>query len=85
MFNSEQSGVLDGPKVVRIGTTLGAEDAEAAEAGEDVGEEGESPAAEDRIPACYNAESQLRVTVSESTTMNFDLKSDCSTRGATAE
>ncbi len=83
-FNSEQSGVLNGPKIVRIGSTLGAEDIEAAEAGTDGGEVA-STATIERVPACYNSESQLRVTVTESTTMNFDLKLDCSTQGATVE
>lgn len=82
-FNSEQSGVLDGPKIVRIGTTIGSGDAEAADEGAD-GEASEESNAGDRgerIPACYNRESVLRVTVNSSTTMNFDLKSDCSIIG----
>lgn len=86
MFNSEQSGVLDGPKIVRIGTSLGAEDVEADEAGTDGGDgEATADSSGERVPACYNGESQLRVTVTESTTMNFDLKPDCSTQGPTAE
>lgn len=76
-FNSEQSGVLNGPKIVRIGTTLSTGDVEGADDA-DGSEDGSSG---ERIPACYNRESVLRVTIDRSTTLNFDLKSDCSTTG----
>lgn len=82
-FNSEQSGVLDGSKIVRIGTAANTGDA-ADEGSDDEGtasESAEGGSTGERIPACYNTESVLRVTVNSSTTMNFDLKSDCSTTG----
>jgi hypothetical protein len=78
MFNSEKSGVLQGEKTVRIRTSGG------------VGDEGESsedsPEApsDEKVPACYNSQSKIKVTItSDSSTLNFELKSDCSTVGPT--
>ncbi|MEZ6135689.1 MAG: carboxypeptidase-like regulatory domain-containing protein [Pirellulaceae bacterium] len=92
MLNSEKSGVVPGEKRVEISTTrnpLG-EGASSGEQGE-LEEEGDpdaSPAKStnsgEKIPACYNSKSKLRVTITESdSALDFDLKSDCSTTAAT--
>ncbi|MCA8995874.1 MAG: carboxypeptidase regulatory-like domain-containing protein [Planctomycetaceae bacterium] len=89
MFNSEQSGVMPGEKIVRMGTTikilgLNSSEGEGESEGE-TGEEGNStspPEGEDLIPEAYRKDSPLRVSVDPSkTTINFDLKSDGSTTG----
>jgi hypothetical protein len=93
-FDSEKNGVLVGKKTVQISTTrtvlglAGEEGAEEGGGGEAASGEGEAstPAEkkEELVPACYNKESKLTVEVTDSTsTFNFDLKSDCSTTGAT--
>ena len=81
MFNSEKAGVTPGPKVVRVRTTGGIGE----EGSEEPGEEETTPviAGGERVPACYNAQSKLNVTVSDgSQRFDFDLKMDCSTTGA---
>ena len=76
MFNSDQSGVLPGEKVVRIqlGRTFG-DDEESNE---------ESlPAGSVELPSSYNSDSQLTATVDSGIqTINFDLNSDGSTTSA---
>lgn len=87
-FDSEKKGVTPGRKVVQISTTrtvLGLPGEEGVEEGESSSESGEKkPKEKDKVPACYNKESKLTVEVTSSSgTINFDLKSDCSTTGAT--
>lgn len=77
MFNSEKSGVLTGPKTVRIETGVPISDEEGGGEG-DV----ERPRPTVNVPAAYNSQSKLKVTVESSDTINFDLKSDGSTTGA---
>jgi hypothetical protein len=75
-FNSEITGVLPGPKIVRIRSTgLGFDDGGDSEDAPDervsAGEKSE------RVPARYNSASELAVTVSDSRrTFNFELTSD---------
>lgn len=90
MFNSEKSGVMPGPKTVKISTRAAtAEEGESLYAGaeSDMGageEELPSPSAVEKIPACYYRDSKIRVVVDEgSQTIDFELKSDCSTDSAT--
>lgn len=73
MLNSEKSGIVPGEKLVRISTT--------ATAGEDEGDE-EDPDAKttggaanpELVPARYNRQSQLRVTVTGNDShCDFDL------------
>jgi hypothetical protein len=82
-LNSDKTGVLPGDKVVRISTTASTGEEEGS-AGEEVDPDA-SPAAgkkEEKVPACYNKDSKLNVTVTSSdSSFNFDLKSDCSTTG----
>jgi len=88
MFNSEQSGVTQGPKTIRISTSMPASDEDVG--GEEDGEEEDGVAGEnggelsdvERIPACYNVDSKLTTTVTDdSGRMDFNLRSDCSTAG----
>ena len=72
MFNSERRGVTPGPKVVRIRTSGGLGEEESAPL------EGEIPAVNqpELVPACYNMNSQLTITVGRrSQRIDFDLKS----------
>lgn len=74
-FDSRRSGVMPGKKVVQFST--------AAALG-DEGDDGESPESQalETIPECYNRDSQVRAEVkSGRQSMDFDLKSDGSTRG----
>jgi hypothetical protein len=81
MFNSEKSGVVPGVKTVRI-RTAGAADEEESAARE--GEEAAAASTPETVPACYNAKSQLQVTVEGSSqTFNFDLTSDRSASSGT--
>jgi hypothetical protein len=68
-YDSETPGVTPGPKTVRITTAnVGAEGGGAAE--------GAAPTGQERIPAKYNRQSELKADVSASNkTFNFDLKS----------
>ncbi|MFM8477451.1 MAG: hypothetical protein ACKOEO_16845, partial [Planctomycetaceae bacterium] len=58
--------------------------------GEDGAEEGEASTEgaqadrkQEQVPECYNGKSTLTVEITpDSTTVDFDLKSDCSTTGA---
>lgn len=78
MFNSEKSGVLPGPKVVRISSAAAADPEASSEE-----DNPERPAAKENIPACYNKESKIAVDVkSGSQSFDFDLKADCSTTGS---
>ncbi len=86
-FNSEQSGVMHGKKTVRISTSAPASDEEF----DDESEEDEwdpdgsvqSRQDSELIPACYNTESRLTVTVSsDSNWLPFRLRRDCSTTGS---
>lgn len=80
MLNSEKSGVMPGPKVVRI-TSVGGMGEEGAEDGGREGEPGSAAQGQERVPPCYNRQSKLRANVERGATMNFDLKSDCSVTG----
>lgn len=67
-FDSVQQGVTKGRKIVRIKTSgsLGEDDPDAA------------PRGEERVPACYNAESKLTVEVTaDSASTDFDLDPNC--------
>jgi len=67
-FDSVQPGVTKGRKVVRIKTSgsLGEDDPDAA------------PRGQERVPACYNAESKLAVEVTaDSASTDFDLDPNC--------
>jgi len=84
MFNSQEAGALKGSKTVRIWSSRGVPGAaEAGGGGEgddpDGGEEeaaGAAPAAAERVPAKYNAQSELTATVQKaSETIDFDLRS----------
>lgn len=82
-FDSEKTGCTKGPKVVRISTNrkiLGLNVAEeAGEGGEETENQNGPEANIERVPECYNKESKLKVTVTESdTSFDFDLNSDCS-------
>lgn len=78
MLNSEKSGVIPGPKTVRIVTGAVGDMAEGGE--EEEGEE-EAPSSAAAVPSCYNKKSKIEIQVESSTTLDFDLKSDCSTTG----
>jgi hypothetical protein len=87
-FDSEKDGVTPGRKVVRLSTTrsiLGLRGEEGEETGESPSE-GSAKSAERRqelVPDCYNTTSKLNVEITtESGTVDFDLKSDCSTTSA---
>lgn len=84
-FDSEKDGVTPGRKVVRLSTTrsiLGLRGEEGEETGESPSE-GSAKSAERKqelVPDCYNTTSKLNVEITtESGTVDFDLKSDCST------
>ena len=90
-FDSQKMGVTPGRKLIQIGTArkiLGISSTE--EAGESSVEEEGDPAEtgivadnSEKIPACYNQDSRLFVDVTPTSyTVDFDLKSDCSTTGA---
>lgn len=86
-FDSQMDGVIPGKKAVQISTTrniLGLKGEEGVEEGESSSESSNAPkSSEEAVPACYNKESKLAVEVTSSTTtVDFDLKSDCSTTGA---
>lgn len=77
MFNSKQPGVLPGTKIVRIRGGRSREfDNEGSRAGQP------ASAGSAVIPACYNEQSQLRVVVERSVTLDFELRSDCTGTGA---
>ncbi len=76
MLNSEKSGVIPGPKTVRVVTGAVGDEAEGTE-----DEEEEAAPAKETVPACYNKKSKIEIEVESSATFNFDLKSDCSTSG----
>jgi hypothetical protein len=75
-FNSEISGVMPGPRTVRI-TSVGLS-FEDSGADEEESEDVDQPAREpERVPSRYNSASTLTVTVSESERQfDFDLTSD---------
>ncbi len=79
-FNSEQMGVTPGPKTVRI---------RAQSLPSEGGSDEEDPDAKPKATAasgvsdCYDKASPIRVTVdASSSTFDFDLKKDCSTKQA---
>jgi len=84
-FDSEKDGVTPGRKVVRLSTTrsiLGLRGEEGEETGESPSEGSAKPAErkQELVPDCYNTTSKLNVEITtESGTVDFDLKSDCST------
>ena len=73
MFNSEQAGVLKGPKTVRIWSSGGgSKDADEEVEGLDV-----KPRQGEKVPPRYNKKSELTVNVENaSEEFNFDLKSN---------
>jgi hypothetical protein len=80
MFNSEKAGVTPGPKIVRI--RANGEITEDGTSGTPEDERRPVVSEGDRVPACYNTQSKLNVTVADgSQRFDFDLKSDCSTTG----
>ena len=87
-FDSEKDGVTPGRKVVRLSTTrsiLGLRGEEGEETGESPSEGSAKPAErkQELVPDCYNTTSKLNVEITtESGTVDFDLKSDCSTTSA---
>jgi hypothetical protein len=88
-FDSEKDGVTPGKKLVRFSTTrtiLGLKGEEGEEEGEASSEKSEgSEKRKEQVPECYNGKSELTVEVTpESSTINFSLKSDCSSTGADA-
>lgn len=92
-FDSVKDGVSPGTKKVEFSTTrkiLGLNtddeggDGESGEAGEGSAESDSPDPSVEWVPECYNKDSKLQVEVtSQTSTFNFDLKSDCSTTGAT--
>lgn len=84
MLNTEKSGATPGEKRVEIWTSRNP----LGDAAPDAGEGEEDPDAKRRgnkeqIPACYNADSKLRVSIASSdSSLDFNLKSDCSTTAA---
>lgn len=91
MFNSEKSGVIPGLKQIEISTVHSPVPGGLAdEGGQDTAAEEEDPdrpakqkGKGEKIPECYNAKGILKVNVERSDqSMDFDLKSDCSTTGA---
>ena len=85
-FDSDKDGVTPGRKLVRFSTTrtiLGLRGEDGAEEGEASTEGAQSDRKQEQVPECYNGKSTLTVEITEdSTTVDFDLKSDCSTTGA---
>lgn len=86
-FDSEKDGVTPGQKVVRLSTTrsmLGLRGEVGEEAGEASTEgEGAGQRKQELVPDCYNGKSKLQVEITPSSgTIDFELKSDCSTTAA---
>lgn len=85
-FDSEKDGVTPGRKLVRFSTTrtiLGLRGEDGAEEGEASTEGAKADRKQELVPECYSGKSTLTVEITpESTTVDFDLKSDCSTTGA---
>ena len=82
MFNSEQSGVLTGQKIVRIQLGRVSEEDDQRAGDEDPVLELATDSSE--LPPTYHRNSQLTATVVAGVqTINFDLKSDGSTTSAT--
>ena len=78
MFNSEQSGVTTGEKIVRI--QLGRTFSDGEEEGSDAEQ---LPSDSEELPSSYNSESHLTATVDAGIqTINFDLNSDGCTTSA---
>lgn len=85
-FDSEKDGVTPGQKLVRFSTTrtiLGLRGEDGAEEGEASTEGPQADRKQELVPECYNGKSTLTVEITpDSTTVDFDLTSDCSTTGA---
>lgn len=83
MLNSEKSGIVPGAKHVEISTVRNP----LGDAEDDGGDEEDPDAMTEKvekIPECYNKKSTLDVTITTSdSSLDFDLKSDCSTTAAT--
>lgn len=86
-FDVEQTGCTKGPKVVRISTNrqihglnmAGDGATEEGDGAEEGGSEDGQGSGLETVPSCYNKESKLKVTVTESdTTFDFALNGDCS-------
>lgn len=74
MLDSRKSGVIPGEKVVEISSRTPPSEGEAEE------DPDAKPQEPEKVPACYNQESKLKISVTHSdSAMDFDLKSDCST------
>lgn len=81
-LNSEKYGVTPGEKTVRISTTASTGEEEGSAGEEDDPDAKPTKSKEEMVPACYHKDSKLKVSVTESdSSLNFDLKSDCSTTG----
>lgn len=85
-FDSDVDGVTTGRKQVQISTVrsiLGLRGEEGEEVGEASTEGANAESKKEQVPDCYNKKTKLTVEVTpDSSTFNFDLKSDCSTTGA---
>lgn len=90
-FDTVKAGITPGVKKVEVSTTrrilgLNSDDEAGGEGEEGSESETASPqnSAVESVPECYNKQSRIQVEVTASTTtFDFDLKSDCSTTGAT--
>ncbi len=87
MLNSEKSGVLPGEKRIEISTVHSpipgglSGDEQAIEEDPDLPTKQKTKG--EKIPACYNSKSMLKVDISRRDAhLDFDLKSDCSTTSA---
>lgn len=78
-FDSNQAGVLPGPKVVRIQQQAREPDSDASSGAQT---NRAFPQQREFIPACYNSASHLHATVTESShSFDFHLRSDCTVTG----
>lgn len=84
-FNTEKTGILPGPKTVRIRRNGSYSSEGGIEEEQDL-DEGEAPARQadvSELPPSYHRDSHLNVEVSSGTqTIDFDLKPDGSTKAA---
>ncbi len=89
MLNNQKSGVIPGTKRVEITTGKNPLGEASGNTTEETGGEDEDPDASPRrrknekVPACYNDRSKLKVEITKhESALDFDLKSDCSTKTA---
>lgn len=77
MLDSRKSGVIPGEKLVQISSRTPPSEEGGGELEEDPDAKPKEP---EKVPACYNKDSVLKIKVTASdSAMDFDLKSDCST------